>query len=35
LGIVGREKNVEAEVYNAFYGGQWMKNYPFSIQIPE
>ena len=35
MGIVGREKNVEAEVYNAFYGGQWMKNYPFSIQIPE
>jgi uncharacterized membrane protein len=22
---VGREKNIEAEVYNAFYGGQWMK----------
>ena len=31
LGIVGREKNIEAEVYSAFYGGQWMKNYPFSI----
>jgi hypothetical protein len=31
LGIVGRETNIEAEVYSAFYGGQWMKNYPFSI----
>jgi hypothetical protein len=31
LGIVGREKNIEAEVYSAFYGGQWMKNYSFSI----
>ena len=31
--IVGREKNIEAEVYNAFYGGQWMKKYPFSIKI--
>ena len=29
LGIVGREKNIEAELYDAFYGGQWMKNYPF------
>jgi len=35
LGIVGREKNIEAEVYNAFYGGQWMRKYPFSIQIPD
>ena len=33
LGIVGREKNIEAELYDAFYGGQWMKNYPFSNQI--
>ena len=31
MGIVGREKKIEAEVYSAFYGGQWMKNYPFSI----
>ena len=31
---MGREKkNAEAEVYSAIYGGQWMKNYPFSIQI--
>jgi hypothetical protein len=22
LGIVGREKNIKAEVYSAFYGGQ-------------
>jgi hypothetical protein len=25
--MVGREKNIEGEVYSAFYGGQWMKNY--------
>jgi hypothetical protein len=34
LGIVGREKYIEvysAEVYNAFYDGQWMKNCSFSI----
>jgi hypothetical protein len=32
LGIVGREKNIEAEICStAFYGGQWMKNLSFSI----
>ena len=31
LGIVGREKNIEAEVYSAFYGVEWMRNYPYSI----
>ena len=31
MGIVGRETNIEAEVYSAFYGGQWMKNDPFLI----
>ena len=34
MGIVGRKKIIEAKVYNAFYGDQWMKNYPSSIQIP-
>ena len=32
--MVGRENNIEVEVYIAFYGVQWMKNYLFSIQIP-
>jgi hypothetical protein len=30
LGIVGRETNVEAEVYSAFYGGQFYGD-PFLI----
>jgi hypothetical protein len=31
LEIIARERNIEAKVYSAFYDGQWMKNYPFSI----
>ena len=29
--IVAKERNIDEKVYSAFYDGQWMKNYPFSI----